>query len=46
MIARAMFALMLSERRAYPEGSPDWLYRTQAAMKYLNIIRGIPAKDW
>ena len=41
---RNWFRAMITERRAYPKGSPDWEWRTRAARQYLNIIRGLPIK--
>ena len=43
---RTHFRQMLRERRAFPVGSPDWEYRTRAAMKYLWIMRGVPNNQW
>ena len=37
---------MLKERRAFPIGSPDWQWRTDAARKYVWLIRGIPTCEW
>ena len=34
---------LLTERRAYPVGSPDWNYRTRAAWRLDQIARSIPA---
>lgn len=44
--ARAWFRAMIQERRMFPRHSSEWQWRTRAARKFLNIIRGIPAKDW
>ncbi len=46
MSARSRAAELLAERRAYVLGSPDWLWRTRAAWKLLQIARGIPAIRW
>lgn len=43
---RTHFRQMLRERRAYKVGSPDWEYRTRAAMKYLWMMRGVPNNQW
>lgn len=46
MTARQNFRRMLSERRRFLTGSPDWNYRTRAARTYLNILRGVPTAEW
>lgn len=43
---RAAFHQMLTERRAYPPGSPDHSYRTRAARKLVWLMRGIPVSKW
>lgn len=44
--ARAMLRLMLAERRAFSRGSPDWEWRTNAARRYISIIRRVPVNQW
>lgn len=36
---------LLTERRAFPVGSPDWIYRTRAAWKLDQWSRGIAFRD-
>ena len=43
---RGMLRLMLAERRLFPRGSADWKWRTSAARKYVNMIRGVPVDQW
>ncbi len=43
---RGMLRLMLAERRVFPPGSLDWQWRTSAAWKYVNLIRGVPVDQW
>lgn len=44
--ARAEFQRILTERRAYPSGSPDHRYRTRTARKLVWLMRGIPVSNW
>ena len=46
MTARANFRTMLRERRAHPQGSLDWQWRTAAARTYLRILRKVPTTEW
>jgi hypothetical protein len=41
-----MLHLMLAERRLFRRGSLDWQWRTSAARKYVNLIRGVPVDQW
>ena len=43
---RQWFRAMIQERRIFPSGSLDWQWRTNAARKFLHLLRGVPAKDW
>jgi hypothetical protein len=44
--ARAMLRRMLAERRAFPPATADWEWRTNAARKYVNLIRRVPVNQW
>lgn len=46
MTTRDYFHAVMRERRAWPRGSADWRYRTEAARKLYWIIRGVPALEW
>ena len=44
--ARTEFHRIMSERRAFAPGSVDHTYRSRAARKLLNLIRGVPVDQW
>ena len=44
--AARLMAFILSERAAYPVGSPDWKYRTTAAWKLHQGQSGVATQDW
>ena len=46
MTTREHFRAMMRERRAFAPGSVDHAYRSRAARKLLNLIRGIPVDQW
>ncbi len=37
---------IMAEARAYPPGSPDWLYRIRAAWKLDRMARGVAVIEW
>lgn len=43
---RRLFLETMSERRRFPKGSPDWIYRTRAARKYVWMMRDVPTTEW
>lgn len=46
MTAQSAFRAVMAERRCFPRGSADHLYRTRAARTLVLIMRGIPASHW
>jgi len=46
MTTRQVFRQLMAERRAWPRGSADHDYRSRAARKLLNLIRGVPVNQW
>ena len=46
MTARDTFRSLMAERRQWPRGSADWVYRTRAAMRLVWIIKGKPVEGW
>lgn len=40
------FRKLMRERREWPRGSLDWLYRTNAARKYYWLHIGKPTCEW
>lgn len=46
MTTREIFRALMAERRQWPHGSADWMYRTRAARKLVWLIRGIPENQW
>ena len=46
MTTREHFRALMADRRAWPRGSADWEYRSRAARKLLNLIRGVPVDQW
>jgi hypothetical protein len=45
-ILRRGFRQMMQERKAWPQGSAEWLWRTRAARKMVWAFRGIPVVRW
>ena len=46
MTTREHFRALMAERRNWPRGSADHEYRSRAARKLLNLIRGVPVDQW
>jgi hypothetical protein len=46
MTARELLRKMLAERRAYPAASMEYQWRTNAARKYVWMLRGVPTNKW
>ena len=46
MTTKDEFHRIMRDRRAWPKGSADHEYRSRAARKLLNLIRGIPVDQW
>jgi len=40
------FHRLMRERRAFAAGSPDHAYRTTAARKLVQMMRGVPVGEW
>ena len=44
--SRRLFRALVKERRAFKRGSIEHQWRTKAAAAYLQMMRGVPAKEW
>lgn len=43
---RIAFRSIMAERRAYRHGDPERSWRTNAARKFIWLLRGIPPNQW
>jgi len=46
MKLRDEFHRLIRERRAFAAGTPDHAYRTSAARKLVQMMRGVPVGEW
>lgn len=45
-MALQLFRKMMAERRSFDRGSMEHEWRTNAARKYVWMMRGVPACEW
>jgi len=46
MKLRDEFHRLIRERRVFAAGTPDHAYRTSAARKLVQMMRGVPVVEW